>query len=128
MANSATALNKIPINVKGSDIDGVTPVYIAIDTIAEQVTAYTPTANKRWAILGWMEAEVTAGNLTIYSDTTVVGYLEGSANRTRMHPLGQGIMFVGNVAGEALKITPSSGNPTGLLIFVAEFSQIRISF
>lgn len=128
MSNSATSLNKIPINVKGSDIDGVTPVKVIIDTGSADLTVYTPSAGKRWAIVGWMEAEATAANLTVKSGTTTLFIWEGAANRRIEHPVGNGILFVGNVAGEALVLNSSATNPSYVMVYVAEFSQIRISF
>ena len=119
-ANTATAGTAIPIRMYGAT--KATPVVVAIDTTAQDLTVYAATSGKALAIVGWEYAEATAHNLTIKSGSNTLVVLENPANTVRDNKLGEGVPFM-TAVGEALVIQ-SSAAITSMVIYVAEVERL----
>jgi hypothetical protein len=127
MANTATALTKIPVQVS-ADFKGyqsITPVACTFDTLALDLTIYTPAAANYAAIVGLVYQEADAHNLVITSGSTVLVTLQRAANDSAGLPVGAGGCLIVGGLGQALKLQCTTAVIASLLVYVAEFPKIN---
>lgn len=122
-ANSATAQTALPIRVGGSG--PVTPYVIVIDTADTDLTIITPSADKMACIVGALESETSATNLTFKVGTTAVAVPELAANQGILVPISNHAMICGGL-GEALK-TQASVAISKMLLYVIQASYLDFS-
>lgn len=126
MANSATALTKVPIGLKNSGYGGgTTPVLVVIDTTGADLTVFTPASGNRWALVGWVYGEATAHNLTVKSGSTSMLVCEFPANTVVREKIQNGIILSGLAAGDALVIQ-SSAAISSMLMYLTEYKEITL--
>ena len=126
MANTATSQSVVPIGYShgGSGI-GATPVTVVIDTTGADLTVFTPSSDKYWAILGISYVETDAHNLTIKSGSTTLVTYEMAANSGLVHPMGNGILLTGVARGDALVIQ-SSVAISSMVFYVQQFKELPL--
>ena len=92
MANTATARSAVPVALKeGFGYAKVTPVVCTFDTLATDLTIFTPTVSTNYAaIVGLVYQEASAHSLTITAGSTVLVTLEVPASGGRQDCRGIG--------------------------------------
>lgn len=127
MANAATPRTPVPVQLSGlfKGYQSVTPIVCTFDTLASDLTIYTPAASNYAAIVGLVYQEADAHNLVITSGSTALVTLQRAANDGIGFAVGSGgLLFVGGL-GEALKLQCTTAVIATLLVYVAEFPKIN---
>lgn len=126
MANTKTALGKIPTILRsGNPIGVIQPYAVSLDTAAD-FTLHTPASNNFIGVMGLVVADATACNLTFKSGsgpTTLVG-LELPANYNLIHRIDRPLIITA-AAGDALIILGSAA-VTSMIIYLMEFSRLSL--
>lgn len=127
MANVATALTALPINFCGAGGNAfLVPVVVTMDTIAADLTIYTPGAANYAAIAGMQMVETTgAVGLTYKSGSTTYLVQELAAGAIIDDKVGEGLKVIGG-KGEALKVNAATTAPSSILFYILEFEQLLI--
>jgi hypothetical protein len=124
MPNSATALTRCPIGLAKSGAGiFVVPTLVIIDTTGADLTVFTPSSGKRWALVGWQYTEGSAHNLTVKSGSTELVTYEFAANQGRNDKIGEGIILSGLAENDALVIQ-SSVAISKMLMYLTEYKEI----
>lgn len=127
MANVATALSSIPVKFSHGlqQFGKVTPVICTFDTLASDLTIFTPSISGYYgAILGMLYESQNAHTLTLKSGSTTYCILERTTFDGLGQPLGPGGVLMVGGAGEALKIAVGSALINTMLVYCAEFPSL----
>jgi hypothetical protein len=126
MANTKTALGKIPVILRSGNPSGIIQPYVVTLDTAADFDLHTPASNNFVAVMGLLVAEATAGTLTFKSGTapTTLVALEMAANYNLIHRIDRPLLLTAN-PGEKLTILGSAA-VTSMIIYLMECSRLSL--
>lgn len=130
MANTATALTPIPMAMSTGQqgFSQVTPVVCTFDTLASDLTIFTPAiATNHAAIVAMLYQEADAHTLTLTAGTTQLVTLQRDTYGGVGLSLGTGGFIIVGGAGEALKIQCGTAVIATMLVYCVEFPSLNFN-
>ena len=130
MANVATALPTVPMAMSSGrqGFSQVTPVVVTMDTVASDLTVYTPSISTNYAaIIGISYNNALAHTLTIKSNTTTLVTYSLTTFQGLSEPFGTGGFIAIGKKGEALKINAGTNPILSALLYVVEFPSLNFN-
>lgn len=122
-ANSAVALDSLPLTIGGRTSGKVIPVIVTIDTINEDLEIFEPAEGYAVGIVGIELVKTAAFNLTVTNGENTPIILEIPAGGGWSKSVDNNVKFPGNI-DESLYFA-SSVALTAFIVYVVEYKNIQ---